>query len=142
MLLFDRRQSSENQFKITDVDLWALTIMINRAAVILRYKEPAVAWINEADPINDNAGISIESANEERTVYLIRDTDADTPADVEEWIRLNYEVLFESELEGWYTDEKLWPKNRSIKLFRNWFDVECHTVIVDTVESPIEDDET
>jgi hypothetical protein len=116
--------------------------MINRAAVILRYKEPAVAWINEADPINDNAGISIESANEERTVYLIRDTDADTPADVEEWIRLNYEVLFESELEGWYTDEKLWPKNRSIKLFRNWFDVECHTVIVDTVESPIEDDET
>jgi len=25
VLLFDRRQSSENQFKITDVDLWALT---------------------------------------------------------------------------------------------------------------------
>ena len=115
--------------------------MINRAAVILRYKEPAVEWINEADPYNDDPGITIESVNEERTVYLIRDKDADTPADVEEWIKLNYDVLFESELDGWYTDEELWPNNRSIKLFHKWFDVECHTVIVDTVDSAIEDDE-
>ena len=116
--------------------------MINRAAVILRYKEPAVEWINEADPYNDDPGITIESVNEERTLYLIRDKDADTPADIEEWIKLNYDVLFESELDGWYTDEKLWPKYRSIKLFRKWFDVECHTVLVDTVDSAIEDDET
>jgi len=116
--------------------------MINRAAVILRYKEPAVAWINEADPYNNDTEITIESANEERTVYLIRDIDADTPADVEEWINLNFDTLFESELEGWYTDEELWPNNRTIKLFRTWFDVECHTVIVDTVDSPIKDDET
>ena len=116
--------------------------MINRAAVILRYKKPAVAWINEADPYNDDPGITIESVNEERTVYLIRDEDADSPADVEEWINLNYDVLFESELNSWYTDEELWPDNRSIKLFHKWFDVECHSVIEDTVDSPIEDDET
>jgi len=115
--------------------------MINRAAVILRYKEPAIKWINEADPYNDNPGITIESVNEERTVYLISDKDADTPEDVEKWIKLNYDVLFESELEGWYTDEELWPKSRSMNLFRKWFAVECHTVIEDTVDSPIEDDE-
>ena len=116
--------------------------MINRAAVLLRYKEPAVAWINETDPFNDDPGITLESVNEERTVYLIRDQDGDTPADVEKWIKLNYDVLFESELDGWYTDEELWPDNRNIELFRKWFDVECHTVIVDTVDSAIEDDET
>jgi len=116
--------------------------MINRAAVILRYKEPAVAWINEVDPHSDEPGITIDFVNDERTVYLIRDIDADTPEDLEEWIELNYDVLFESELDGWYTDEDLWPKYRSIKLFRKWFDIECHTVIVDTVESPIEKDET
>jgi hypothetical protein len=115
--------------------------MINRAAVILRYKKPAIDWINESDPGGDDPGITIESVNEERTVYLIREKDADTPADVEEWINLNYDILFESELDGWYTDEDLWPGNRSIKLFRKWFDVECHTVIVDTVDEPIEDDE-
>ena len=115
---------------------------INRAAVILRYKEPAVAWINEADPHSDPSEITIDSVNDDRTVYLIRDRDADTPADLEEWIKLNYGILFESELDGWYSDEDLWPNNRSINLFRKWFDVECHTVIVDTVDSPIEDDET
>lgn len=116
--------------------------MINRAAVKLRYKEPAVAWINEADPYNNNTEITIESANEEQTVYLIKDRDADTPADVEKWIKFNYDALFESELDGWLTDEELWPKNQSLKLFREWFDVDCYTVIVDNVDSPIEDDGT
>ena len=55
---------------------------------------------------------------------------------------MNYEALFENELEGWYTDESLWPKKRDLKLFREWFNVECHTVIEDTVGLPIEDDET
>lgn len=116
--------------------------MINRAAVILKYKQPAVEWINEADPCDDDPGITIESVNQERTVYLIRDEDADTLDDVDDWIRTNYVALFESELDGWYTDEELWPGDRSITLFHEWFDVECHTVIVDTVASPIEDDET
>ncbi len=116
--------------------------MINRAAIILKYKSPAVQWINEADPCVEDPGISLASVNEDRTVYLIRDQDADDPETVAEWIALNYEALFESELEGWYTDEDLWPKNRNLALFRKWFEIECHTVIEDTVDLPIEDDET
>ena len=116
--------------------------MITRAAIILKYKSPAVQWINEADPYNADPGISLESVNEDRTVYLIMDEDADGPEAIEQWIIMNYEALFENELEGWYTDESLWPKKRDLKLFREWFDVECHTVIEDTVGLPIEDDET
>ena len=115
--------------------------MINRAAVILKYKTPAVKWVNDADPINDNPGITTESINEERTVYLITDEDADTLDIFNQWIKKNFKALFENELEGWYTDERLWPKKRNLKLFYEWFEVECHSVIVDTVESPIEDDE-
>ena len=115
--------------------------MINRAAVLLRYRDPAVAWINEADPYDDNPGITLESANEERAVYLISDEDADTPAILERWIELNFAALFENELEGWYVDETLWPKKRTYKLFREWFDVECHTVIHDTLEESIFDDD-
>ena len=115
--------------------------MVNRAALILRYKEPAVAWINEVDPYDHDPGTSIESANEERTVYLISDEDADSPDALAAWLRLNYKALFENELEGWYVDESLWPKQRSIRLFRKWFDVECHTVLHDTVGDRIIDDE-
>ena len=91
--------------------------MINRAAVILKYKEPAVKWINDADPYNENPGISLESVNEENTIYLISNQDADSSTILRKWLNLNYKALFESELEEWYTDEKLWPEKRDIKLF-------------------------
>ena len=115
--------------------------MINRAAVILKYKTPAVKWVNDVDPINDNPGIIMESINKDRTVYLIRDEDADTLDFLNQWVMKNFKALFENELEGWYTDERLWPKKRNLKLFYEWFEVDCHTVIEDTVDLPIEDDE-
>ena len=116
--------------------------MINRSAFLLKYKEPAVKWINESDPFNDNPGITIESVNTDRNVYLIREEDADTPEDLKKWVKLNYGTLFENELDGWYTDESLWPKKRTLSLFYEWFEIECHTVIIDTLQTPIEDDET
>jgi len=115
--------------------------MINRAAVILRYKAPAVAWINDADPYDLDPGITLESANDDRTVYLIGDDDGDGPDALEAWVALNYAALFENELDGWYTDEKLWPAERDLSLFHDWFEVECHTVIVDTLGGTIADDE-
>ena len=78
------------------------------------------------------------NANEERTVYLISDGDAEN---IDRWIRENHVVLFESELEGWYTDESLWPKKRDLKTFNEWFEVECHSVVLDTVGGQIFDDE-
>ena len=116
--------------------------IINRAAVLLKYKSPAVQWINEADPYNADPGILLESVNEDRKVYLIKDEDADGQGAIEQWIKMNYEALFENELKGWYTDENLWPKKRDLKLFREWFDVDYHSVIEDTVGLPIKDDET
>ena len=113
--------------------------MLNRAAVILKYREPFVRWINEADPYVDDPGITMENANEDRNVYLISDEDGENS---EKWISLNYKILFQNELEGWYTDESIWPKKRNRKTFNEWFAVECHTVIIDTVGGPLEDDET
>jgi len=112
--------------------------MINRSAVILKCKEPFIKWVNDADPYKDDPGITIESANQDRTVYLILENDAEK---LEEWISLNFKELFESELEDWYTDESLWPKKRNRKIFNEWFEVQCHSVLIDTVGSKIVDDE-
>ena len=49
--------------------------------------------------------------------------------------------LFEEELNGWYTDPALWPRDQSLKMLRKWCSVELQTVVVDTSESPLEDDE-
>jgi hypothetical protein len=112
--------------------------MVNRGAVILRYKDPFVKWIKEADAVKDSPEVSLASTNEERTVYLITDDDAEN---IDKWIQENHGLLFESELEGWYTDESLWPKKRNLKTFKEWFEVECHSVVLDTVRGQIFDDE-
>ena len=116
--------------------------MVNRNALILRYKDPAVRWINEADPSPDGQDITLTDVNEERTVYLIDDRIGDDPRSFERWLRKNYEEIFEMELDGWYTDPKLWPQDRSLALFRAWFDVELHTVLVDLGAGEMYDDET
>ena len=50
--------------------------MRNRGALILKSKQPAVDWINNADPYN-SLELTIESANDDLNVYLIADEDAD-----------------------------------------------------------------
>ena len=112
--------------------------MINRAAVILKYKAPFIQWVNDADPYKDNPGITLESENKDCTVYLILEDDAEN---LEEGRSLKFKQLFESEIEDWYTDESLWPKHRNRKLFDKWFDLECHSVLIDTVDGKIVDDE-
>lgn len=117
--------------------------MINRAAIILRYREPAIAWLNAVELQPDGRELTTADADHESTVYLIAPEDAETPDGVEEWVIINYQALFEAELEEWYTDRALWPEDRSYPMFRDWFDIECHTVLMDTVGTLIidEDDE-
>ena len=118
--------------------------MINRAAIILKYKEPAIRWVNDSDltDVFDNTEIAEDEINSERTVYLISDEDAETDESVSQWVELNYLNMFQNELDSWITDESMWPQNLTLMLFHEWFDVECHTMIVDTVsDDPILDDE-
>ena len=115
--------------------------MVNRVAIILKYKEPAIRWINDADPCERDHEITAEDVNDDRTVYLISTEDGDGAPAVDRWIKRNYKTVFEEELEGWYTDPSLWPNNRTLKLFWEWFDVECHSVLIDTVGGAIYDDD-
>ena len=111
--------------------------MLNRTAIIVRYREPFVRWINEADPVPGGSHITTEQ--DEQTVYLIHEIE--NRSELDEWLALNYDALFEAELDAWYTDEALWPKNRTLELFHEWVDVEYHTMVVDLVEEPLVDDE-
>jgi hypothetical protein len=114
--------------------------MLNRAAIILKYKAPAVRWINEADPYPPAHPITLETANQDPTVYLIDDADAETGAAFTRWLNQGYKALFAQELNGWYVDPALWPQDRSLRVFESWFDIELHTVLIDAGRGPIGDD--
>lgn len=119
----------------------AITPMINRGTILLRYREPMIRWINDADPYDEDPDITREDVQCDRTGYLVADEDSDGKDAVERWVEANVEVLFESELKGWYTDPKLWPKPRDLESFQEWFDVEYHSVIIDTVRGEIQNEE-
>lgn len=115
--------------------------MLNRGAVLLKYRDPAIRWINEADPYEEDPGITRQELERDRTVYLVSPEDADGEAAVRRWIESNYQALFESELSGWYTDPDLWPEPRNLATFDEWFEVEYHSMVVDTVGGEIQNDE-
>ena len=112
--------------------------MLNRAALILRYKQPFVDWINAADPSPTSHALALAEVNQEHTVYLVEVEDEDELA---QWLAGNHQELFEQELNGWYTDPSLWPRDRSLEMLKQWCSFELHTVVVDTGSSPLEDAE-
>ena len=115
--------------------------MIDRGAILLKHRDPAIRWINDADPYDEDPGITRQDLRQDRTVYLVSPQDADGDAAVRRWIESNYQALFESELSGWYTDPKLWPEPRTLETFDEWFDVEYHSMIVDTIDGEIREEE-
>ena len=47
-------------------------------------------------------------------------------------------MFFERYLDEWYTEESWWPKNRSLKMFKQWFDIQYHSMIWDLSGETIE----
>jgi hypothetical protein len=111
--------------------------VLNRSALILRFKQPFVDWVNAVDPVPTSA-VSVADLNVESTVYLL---EVEDESELEVWLGLNGNTLFEEILNDWYTDPDLWPQDRSLAMFKNWCSFELHSVIVDTGRSPLEDDE-
>ena len=112
--------------------------MLNRAALILRYKQPFVDWINAADPSPSSHTLTLAEVNQEHTVYLVEVEDED---ELTGWLGRHHRELFEEELSGWYTDPALWPRDRSLEMLKESCSLELHTVVVDTGESPLREDE-
>lgn len=77
----------------------------------------------------------------DRSGQNFRKTSGQNFRNPQEWLQLNGVILFEAELEGWYTDPSLWPQERSVELFRKWCTFELHSLAYATGGSPLEDDE-
>ena len=94
--------------------------------------------INTADPSPSSHTLTLAELNQEHAVYLVEVGDEEELAG---WLAHHHEELFEQELSGWYTDPALWPRDRSLDMVQQWCSFELHTVVVDTGESPVEDDD-
>ena len=106
---------------------------INRSLIILRPKQSFLDWARSLD--DESNDLTLESLNEESTAYLIPEILEDS--DQEEFLKTCYDILFEEQLEGWWTDEAAWPQQRDLRMFLDWFEVEFHSLVFDLSDEPI-----
>ena len=108
--------------------------MINRSVLTIKAKEPFVEWLKSLPDPADN---TLEEINLDSTAYLLPDYESDDKQT--EIIEQFFDIIFEEQLNGWWTDERDWPVHRNIDTFNKWIDVELHSVVLDLVDMPLED---
>lgn len=103
--------------------------IVNRTAVIIKPKQPFVDWLNSIP--GGSSENTIENISRENTTFLIPEFFG--PVESMEYLKKYYNLIFEFEFFGWYTDEELWPQKRDWKMFQQWFDVEINSEVFDLV---------
>jgi hypothetical protein len=106
---------------------------LNRTIVLLVPKLPFLEWLNDAEPAEQ--ALTMEDLCEDNEAFLIPQLNDEQ--DSTRWVEKRWSILFEHMLEEWVVDETLWPQQRTLELFREWFDIEIHTLAWDLADEPL-----
>ena len=108
---------------------------LNRTALIVKPLKAYWDWANKIEDGMPKEQKNYKPTEMDTTVYLIPDLD---PSKINEHIEVMFPEIFEDELAAWWTEEKDWPKERTYKLFKEWFEVRIASLVYDTMEEEIE----
>jgi len=104
---------------------------INRTVVTIIPKQPFIDW---AISFDDN-GPGLDPSEIHSTALLIPDKYDEN--NFETFIKKKYILIFEHELESWMADPAVWPKDRTYKRFKEWFEVRVSDTVIDLGGEPI-----
>ncbi len=107
-----------------------LVKIINRGLLIVKAKEPFREWISS---LKDKCGITIKEIDNDCTVYLLPAFDDDHQKD--DILIKVFSEIFVERLSDWSPEEVKWPRNRTLDIFKKWFELEFHSVVEDMCES-------
>jgi hypothetical protein len=110
--------------------------VINRTAVTVTGAGPYADWTRHTDADFAKGTVTVARAKTYGTAYLLPELELEE--DVQEWVEENFAWLFEFQLAAWTEDEHTWPSARDLKLFREWFRIDIHNVVVDVAEDDID----
>lgn len=109
---------------------------LNRSVAIIKPKQPFVDWANSV--VDEDEQHSIADFITDCSVILLPVVDSDE--DAEALIKDMFQDLFELELSSWIVIDEMWPENITYKMFMEWFDVEFHSIVFDSLKDDIEKD--
>ncbi|WP_293761931.1 hypothetical protein [uncultured Aquitalea sp.] len=108
---------------------------VDRAVAVVKPKQPFLDWLNAVPGNEDMVDLSLDSLRSDCTVILL--PEFNQPEEAVAHIDEIYEQLFKMEVASWFDDEAVWPADMSLKTFWEWFDVEIHSTVIDSVEGDI-----
>jgi hypothetical protein len=107
---------------------------VNRSLLVVKPKRPFLEWARKVD--ERGTEVTLDFLREDCNAYLIPEYEFDE--DQDEILTWCFEDIFAEELFSWSTDEADWPPHRTLKMFKEWFDLEFHSMVHDVDDAPLE----
>lgn len=111
---------------------------INRAALYVAPRKPMADWIHNVMPEN-NLDLSNPMGHDNGRIYLI--PEFEDSEELIEWLKKNYNPIFDNELYSWCTNEEYWPKDRTWEKFTGWLYISFQSMVMDSLSSRIVKDQ-
>lgn len=103
--------------------------VLNRGFITITPKKPFFDWSNAIDT---EIQFTIED-DIEPTVYLI----TEDFFEIEPLIEQHFKKIFKNELIAITEEEELWPEERTLTVFHEWFEVKIGSMVFDLEKSNI-----
>jgi len=113
--------------------------VINRTAVTITGAKPYIDWTLKTDADANKCALVVQRVKPYGSAFLLPELELEE--DVQEWIEENADWLFEFQLDAWTDDRSTWPAARDLRTFREWFNVDIHSIVVDMADDEIEGEE-
>jgi len=101
--------------------------VVDRIVAILRPTTKMLHWIKDLPNAPDS--MTIKNFQTDCTTLLLPPFESPKQADA--YLKQIYEGVFENELISWGIPPELWPADRNFALFKQWFDIDYHSVLFD-----------
>lgn len=111
--------------------------VLNRAAVVVKARQPFLDWLWSVDPSSRH--LTLTDINGDPSVYLLPESDSEE--DTAKLLRRFCKDIFEDELNGWWRDPSVWPKDLSFRAFAQWFDFSSHSMVLDLAKEALTRDD-
>jgi hypothetical protein len=103
----------------------------NRSVVNLFPTKLYLDWLNYIRGSDASLGIN----DLEPISFLIKDFEINSEFD--NWLEINFQMLFEIRLNYSCIDKTLWPLVRTFEVFKDWFEIRFCNLILDLEDEPI-----
>lgn len=113
--------------------------IVERSIVIVKPKQAFLDWINNNLALSDETQLNLENIRLDCNAYLIPEIN-----EIEDGINYlddNFDGVFQLELASWSEEQNLWPQERTLQMFWEWFDIEISPTLIDLSNTQDEEQE-